>query len=376
MATVRKSSSATLRRLGQERRGGALAAVLAGLLLGVFACGTQGDASVLPDRWPRSGLSGYRFLDADAPYALGRFGWDLDEPALLAAATPGAAASDSFEIWGRMSPRLSPEKSVLFRANLPTAKPNAEGEPDEALSADASWEGAGLRSPAPLRLADREGREWQLLFYQGAGGDVGLAVVKAELVEKVSVAAPLWSADELSGTPGAAVGRVAIAAVDNHIYLFFTVEDRELRLAECERTALLDYLAAPTTPPPLRRGPTLLSASAVSVPPGDSKAVSAERISQAAVRRQLTPAGRIRWDVALNGQAGRETVLVAASAYAAPDDPGRVGPLTALLPVEAALIKTQEGTVLAPAFASVGGRQLLFFGLRAVGSQIAVAAQP
>jgi hypothetical protein len=362
--------------LGPARR--ALAVLLLSLC-GATACGTQGDASVLPDRWPRSGLSGYRFVDADAPYALGRLGWDLDEPTVLAAATP-AAGSDHFEVWGRMSPRLSPEKTVLFRASLPVAKPNAEAEPDEVLAAEAAWEGVGLRSPALVRLAGVDGLEQVVLFYQGSGGDIGLATIKGDVVQRVSQSAPLWSVTQLAGAAGAQVGRVAVAAVGQHIYLFFTVDDRELRVAECERTALWRYLASPDLPPPLRLGPTLLVAGAVQVPPGDSKAVPAERIGQVAVRRQITPVGRVRWDVALNGQAGRDTVLLAASAYAAPpntsEDPARVGPVTELLAVEAALIKTMEGVVGAPTFATVGGRQLLLFGLRSVGSQIAVAAQP
>lgn len=350
-------------------------AVLLLSLCGATACGTQGDASVLPDRWPRSGLSGYRFVDADAPYALGRLGWDLDEPTVLAAAAP-SGGGDRFEVWGRMSPRLSPEKTVLFRASLPVATPNAEAEPDEALTAEAAWEGVGLRSPSALRVLGGDGFEQPLLFYQGSGGDVGLATIKADTVEKVSLSAPLWTATQLTGPVGAQVGRLSVAAVDEHIYLFFTVDDRELRVAECERAALLRYLASPASPPPLRLGPTLLMAGAVQVPPGDSRAVPAERIGQVAVRRQITPVGRVRWDVALNGQAGRDTVLLAASAYAAPADPARVGPVTELLAVEAALIKTMEGVVGAPAFATLGGRQHLLFGLRSVGSQIAIAAQP
>ncbi|HNN93450.1 MAG TPA: hypothetical protein PKI03_14320 [Pseudomonadota bacterium] len=363
---------ATLKFAGAWRAAAALWAVLAG----TAACGTQGDASVLPDRWPRSGLSGYRFVDADAPYALGRFGWDLDEPAILASNAPAGSSADTVEIWGRMSPRLSPEKTVLFRASLPVAKLNAEAEPDEVLAAEAAWEGAGLRSPAPVRLAGSDGKEQILLFYQGAAGDVGLAVVKGDTVEKVSQSAPLWSASELTGSAGAKLGRVAVVAADERVSLFFSVDDRDLRVADCEQAALLRYLAAPDARPPLRLGPTLLTASATPVPPGDSKAMPAERIAQAAVRRQVTPVGRVRWDVALNGQAGRETVLLAASAYAAADDPARVGPVTGFLPVEAALIKTMEGTVGAPAFTTVAGRQLLFFGLRSVASQVAVAAQP
>lgn len=351
------------------------AAGLLFVLVGTVACGTQGDASVLPDRWPRSGLAGYRFVDADAPYALGRFGWDLDEPAALVSGTPGDAA-ERFEVWGRMSPRLSPEKSVIFRTSLTTAKPNAEAEPDEALAADAAWEGDGLRSPTPLRVADSEGREQRVLFYQGRGGDVGLAVIAGDRVEKVTRSAPLWSTTQLAGAAGRAVGRLSVTAADEHVYLFFTVDERELRVADCERTALLRFVTAPETPPALRLGPTLLDAASVPVVPGDSQAVPAERIAQVAVRRQITPAGRVRWDAALNAQAGRDTVLLAASAYAAPEDASRASPVTAFLPVEAALIKTTEGTVGAPAFATVAGRQMLFFGLRSVASQIAVAAQP
>ena len=356
---------------GGLARGLAIALAVAGL--GLAGCGTQGDASVLPDRWPRSGLSGYRLVDADVPYALGRFGWDLDEPTVVAPPSPVAAmATASLQVWGRMSPRLSPEKSVLFRAELSVSKPNAEAEPDEALTATLPWEGSGLRSPSLISLSDG-GR--LLLFYQGQGGEVGAATVSADGVDKLAQSAPLLTAETLRAGTTARIGRVSAVRDDDRVYLFYTLDERELRVAETDAAALERY-AQGGGEVRFRISPPLLSASAVRVPPGESDAVPAERIGQVAARRLLTPVGRVRWDVAMQAQAGRDTVLVAASAFEAPRTPSRVGPAPAFLAVEAPLIKTSEGTVGAPSLAVVAGRSLLFFGLRSVGSQVAVAALP
>ena len=128
--------------------------------------GTQGDASVLPDRWPRSGLSGYRFVDADAPMRsdvwLGsRRARDLGQQCA------GRGSTDTVEIWGRMSPRLSPEKTVLFRASLPVAKLNAEAEPDEVLAAEAAW-GRRRAAQSSTRATSRQRRKrTDPLFYHG-----------------------------------------------------------------------------------------------------------------------------------------------------------------------------------------------------------------
>lgn len=348
---------------------------VAAALAGLAGCGTQGDATVLPDRWPRSGLSGYRFLDADVPYALGRFGWDLDEPTALGPTQPVAAMTDaSIQVWGRMSPRLSPEKTVLFRATLSNQKLNAEAEPDEVLGPTMPWEADGLRSPSVLPWRDDGSR--LLLLYQGTHGDVGAAAVTADGIDKLSTTQPLFSAQTLRAGTAASVGRVSAVRDDDRLYLFYTLDERELRVAEASVAALVHWAEAGGGDVALRISPPLLQASAVGVPPGESKAVPAERISHVAARRLVTPVGRVRWDVALRAQAGRDTVLVAASAYAEAPNPSQIGPAAAFLAVEAPLIKTSEGTVGAPALATLGSQALLFFGLRSVGSQVAVAALP
>lgn len=350
------------------------------------SCGTQGDASVLPDRWPRSGLSGYRFLDADVPYALGRLGWDVDEPAVFAATgplptgplptggDPMSATPATFDLWARMSPRLSPEKTVLCRATLRLAQPNAEAEPEEALGATLPWEGTGLRSPTVLLLSDDPSRP--ILLYQGEAGDVGAAQITPDGVEKISTTAPLIAADTLrAGQPGG-IGRIAAVRDDDRVYVFYTLDERELRVAETDRESLLRYVRDASAPVTFRISPPLLHASAVAVPPGESKAIPAERIGQVSAQRVVTPVGRVRWDVALRAQAGRDSVLVAASAFAEPRTASSIGPAAAFLAVEAPLIKTSEGAVSAPALAALAGRPFLFFGLRAVATQIAVAGQP
>ncbi len=379
---MRMCSTAFQRVVGKPTNHGTLQAFAgplawaALLLTGLTACGTQGDATVLPDRWPRSGLSGYRFVDADVPYALGRFGWDLDEPTVVVPVMPSATLADArMQVWGQMSPRLSPEKTVLFRAELSAQKPNAEAEPDEALTPTQPWEGAGLHSPSLLALRDDGSR--QLLVYQGQQGDVGAAVVTGDGIDKRD--APLISATTLrAGTTGT-IGRVSAVRDEDRVYLFYTLGERELRVAETAYATLVrtaDLGQKETGELDVRISPPLLYASAVGVPPGESKAVPAERIGHVAARRLLTPVGRVRWDVALRAQAGRDTVLVAASAFAEARTKASIGPASAFLPVEAALIKTSEGTVGAPSLATVAGRSLLFFGLRSVGSQVAVATLP
>src|SRR5262249_14953634 len=68
------------RRTGMARRN---TASLAALALAALACGTEGDASSLPDKWPRAGLSGYTLFNADAPLLLSQAGVDLDEPTAM-----------------------------------------------------------------------------------------------------------------------------------------------------------------------------------------------------------------------------------------------------------------------------------------------------
>ena len=330
-----------------------LGAALVALAIG---CGSQGDASILPDKWPLAGVAGYVFRDADDPMLLLSPGNDLDEPA----AQPDPD-SGGITIWGRTAPSKMALPSQLFRARV--ADLDNPGEPESAIEPTLPWEGGGLRGPS---FVDAQG---PLLFYQGEDGSVGLARLDGDRVTKLATAAPLATAALLGG--GRKVGRVG-AALDPEsgggtIRLYYTVDDAEVYVAEA---ALSSVLAAPASAVDWQVRPAQLVAADFQVPPGDTKAVPAERISELSVRRATTPAGRVRWDLFLVAAADTDSALVAASAYDDPQGPERFAP------VGTALLKTSEGTLMSPAGTLFHGRPLLLAGLHTVQTGIAVAVLP
>mgnify|MGYP000302395563 CR=1 FL=1 len=231
-------------------------------------------------------------------------------------------------------------------------------------------------------LSLSEDRDERLLLYQGEQGDVGAADLPADAaaageLNKLAVAAPLLSVSMLRAeTGGTQIGRIAAVADGDRAYLFFTVDDREVRVAQTDRDTLSRWRRDHSIAVPWQVSDVLLPATAVLVPPGDKKALPAERISDLAVRRQITPAGRTRWDVILRAQSGKNVALVAATAYGVSSGETRIGPVTTLLPLDAPLTKPPEGTPGAATWATLRGRMFLFYALRTVQSEIAVAGLP
>ena len=331
------------------------------LLLLCISCGTQGDASVLPDRWPRSGLSGYAFFDADDPEFLAQPGWDLDQPA-AATGTDGA-----LYVFGRMAMSRGPALSQLFASRA--ASLDAPDEPISALEATLPWEGGGLRGPS---IADAE---LPLLFYQAEDGSIGLADRDGATLRKRSLDAPLISAAQLG--LGRKVGRAACVydpgLAGGQLRIYYTVDDVEVYVAVA---AAEPVLRAGSTPAPVaidwQVRPVGLFAAQFNVPPGDAKAVPAERILELSARRIVTPAGRVRWDLFLVAAAKTDSALVAASAYA--EGTSGFGERFSISQVP--LIKTTDGTLLSPTVSSFAGRPLLLVGLRQVQTVIAAAVLP
>jgi hypothetical protein len=351
-----------------SRTPAALATVMlraAWLLAAVAAvgCGTRGDASVLPDKWPRAGLSGYTLYDADSPFLLSRPGFELDEPAALPDPESGGLT-----VFGRMVRNQMAQPTQLFRAPVPAL--DSGGEPELALEATLPWEGAGLRGPSFADAAQ------PLLFYQGQDGSVGLARLEGDAVVKLTTAAPLATAAQLGA--GRQVGRVG-AALDEGpgsgmLRLYYTVDDAEIFVAEAAAASVLQ--TAPDRPgsipnwPDWQVRPLRLGAADFQVPPGDSMAVTAEHISSLSVHRTVTPAGRVRWELFLTASAGKTSSIVAAAAYAEPGGQER------FTPVATAVLKTSEGTLLSPMVTTFHGRPLLLAGLHTVQQGIAAAVQP
>lgn len=319
---------------------------------------------MLPDRWPRAGLSDYVFYNADSPALLTLPGWDLDEP--TATLDP---ASGGIVIFGRMAPASQPAQSQLFWTRVSALDEGAvDGRLELALEPTLSWEGRGLSSPS---IADLE---LPLLFYQGEDGSVGLCLREGDgtALKKVSLAAPLASAALLGG--GGRVGR-AFAVRDarsdgSRIRLYYTVDDLEVYVAEA---AAQDVVAISQG-----RGASVawqvralgLRAASFRVPPGDTQAMPAEHIAQLSARRQTTPVGRERWDLFVSANLLRTVSLIAASAYAEPNGDEH------FVAASAPLIKTQTGTLSSPTLTTFRGRPLLLVGLRQVRTSIAAAVLP
>jgi hypothetical protein len=326
-----------------------------------LGCGTQGDASVLPDRWPRAGLSGYVSYNPDEPALISQPGWDLDEPA----AAPAAPPSAGLVLYGRMAEGAAPARSQLFAALLPSL--DAPGEPQSALAATLPWEGRGLRGPS---LPDES---LPFLLYQGEDGGVGLARRDGESLVKLGEE-PLVTAAVLGG--GRSIGRVGSMIErgpgGRRLRLYYTVDDAEVFTATADAESLLGAFERGATLPALRFEvrPLGIIAADFSVPPGDSRAAPAERISQLSVRRSLTPSGRVRIDLFLTAAAGRSAAFVSASAYADPGGNPR------FLPSSAAVLKGPGGVASSPTVTMLSFRPLLLFGLREVQTSIAAAVLP
>jgi len=328
--------------------------------LAELGCGTQGDASVLPDLWPRPGLSGYVFANPDAPELFEQSGWDLDEPA--AAPEP---ASGGILVWGRMAPGRSPQASQLFSARVPSL--DSPGKLEPALSPSLPWEGQGLRSPSVASP------ELPLLFYQGEDGSVGVADRDGESLKKRPLAAPLASAARLGG--GRRVGRIGAALepdqTGGRLRLYYTLDDSEVYVAEASVAQVMSAgLAQASAGVDWQVHPLGLTASDFKVPPGDPKAVPAEHIAELSVRRVVTPAGRVRWDLFLQARTSSDSALVVASAYAQKIGGERFAQ------VLAPLLATQGSTLHSPIVTSLRSRPLLLVGLEEVRTSIAAAVLP
>lgn len=336
---------------------------LAWLALG---CGTQGDATVLPDTWPRAGLSGFVFADPDAPELLSQPGFDLDQPA---AVQQGGVLT----IYGRMAPPKTPLVSQLFAARVPSL--DAPEEPQPVLGPTLAWEGQGLRGPS---IAEAE---LPLLFYQGEDGSVGVAEREGDALKKTSTLVPLASAAQLGG--GRRVGRVSCvldrgpdaAQAPGHtaefMRLYYTVDDSEIYVAVAAAEPALSAARAGTTIE-WQVHPIGLSAASFLVPPGDTKATPAERIAELSARRVVTPAGRVRWDLFVVASGSRKDHLVAASAWAEASRDA----LERFTPSASPLITTPDGTLLSPTVTTFLREPLLLVGLRQVQTSIAAAVLP
>lgn len=332
----------------------------------VAGCGTQGDASVLPDTWPRAGLSGYAFLDPDAPELLSQPGFDLDQPAAV-------QRDGVLTIYGRMAPPKTPLVSELFAARVPSL--DAPEEPQPVLGPTLAWEGQGLRGPS---IAEAE---LPLLFYQGEDGSIGVAEREGDTLKKTSLGEPLASAAQLGA--GRRVGRVACvldrgpdaAQSPGHIAeffrLYYTVDDSEVYVAVAAAEPVLAAAHAGTAID-WQVHPIELSAANFLVPPGDTKAVAAERISELSARRVVTPAGRVRWDLFVVASGSRKDYPVAASAWAEASRDAR----ERFTPSSSPLIATTDGTLLSPTVTTFLRKPLLLIGLRQVQTSIAAAVLP
>jgi hypothetical protein len=321
-------------------------------------CGTQGDATVQPDTWPRAGLSGYVFIDPDDPELLSRPGFDLDEPA-------AAPDGQGLVIYGRMAPPGAPLVSEIFAARV--ASLDAPDEVQGVLGPTLPWEGQGLRGPSIAAA------ELPLLFYQGEDGSVGVA--ERDTLKKGRLEAPLASAAQLGG--GRRVGRVASVldpgpapgGAEDRFRLYYTVDDSEIYVAVADAQSVLAAAHSSATVD-WRVHPVGLAAASFLVPPGDVKPVAAERIVELSARRVVTPAGRARWDLFVVASGSGKDHLVAASAYA------EGGGLERFVPASTPLIKTSDGVLLSPSVTTFSREPLLLVGLRQVQTIIAAAVLP
>lgn len=343
---------------------------MAGAALLLSACGTQGDATPLPETWPQTPLRGFALLNPDEPLALSRAGWDLDQPA----AEPAQPGAPALAVWGRMSPRGEPQKGALFRGTIPDSK-EQERTVIESLSPTLPWEGQSLGSPAWLSLEDGA----QLLFYQGADGSVGIAERGPDgALVKRTAERPLVTAATLAGLPPPGpqapalptVGRVSPVLLGARLRLYYSLDSQGAYFAEADLQKVRERLLDPRVEVTFQLGPQVLSAGACSTNPGKRGAPRADRLDGVSVRQVLTPAGRARFDLYAQVSGGGRTALVAASSYSGggPGDP--------FLAVDAPLLGGMMGGAGSPSVIERNGRALLLLSLREVQLGVALAQQP
>jgi hypothetical protein len=342
--------------VNSDRHGLLLAAILVS-----GGCGTTGDVTALPDHWPRAGLSGYVLRNPDAASLLSLAGFDLDEPTVQTGPAAGLT------LWGRMAKTAAPQQSQLFRAELGSLDGSGDVAVEVGLTATEPWEGQGLHGATWLAGSDPP-----LLIYQGEDGSVGLARLAGTAVQKLTQAAPLIAAAQLGG--GGSVGRVAAAlrpaAAGDRLRLYYTVDEAEVYSASTAAAAVQGLADGQPVASDWQVAPTGLMAAAFQVPPGDPKALPADRIAGLGVRRTITPIGRERWDLFVVASSGKKSALVAASAYGQSD--GREQFAT----VAAPLFKSADGAPLSPTVTTWQGQPLLLCGLHQVQTVIVAAVQP
>ncbi|MFO0574171.1 MAG: hypothetical protein U1A78_09245 [Polyangia bacterium] len=318
-------------------------------------------------------LRGFALLTPEAPLALSRPGWDVDQPV----ADPTPAGVGALTLWGRMAPRNEAASSLLFRGTIEQlGQPDQAGSLDSVLAPTAPWEGRGLSGPAWL---PGEAGEPTLLFYQGEDGSVGVAerLADGSLVKR-TVERPLIAAAVLAGgaeSPGPAPGPVSLGRVSpvragTRLRLYYTVDSLRVQFAEAELGEVRARLSDPRAALALRISAPLLWASACTVNPGKRGAAPAERLDGLSVRRVLTPAGRARFDLYAQASGGGKSALVAASSYSGggPGDP--------FLAVDAPLLAGLQNSAGSPSVTEHGGRALLLLSLREVQLGVALARQP
>lgn len=338
--------------------------------LAVLGCGTQGDATVLPDRFPRAGLAGFVLLEEDNPFVLMRPGCELDQPAV-------SPDPRKLVLYGTVRCREPGAKTAIFSAQ-PTQWTDGQ-DPTEALLPTQPWEGTGLFSPSVVdaALAESPTQPNLLLFYQSDDGSLGLArVVEGEdRLEKLTLSAPLLPASALRppGDPRAVIGRLYALRVASQVLLFYTVAERQIVTASLALEPLRRI--AQGTAPPVLSEPitprTLLTLSDVTLPGVDPKTRPVETLTDVSARRVITPADRPRWDLFFRVGSGQTSSLLAATTYdESPDGP------QAPLPLSAPLIKGVSGEPRSPVVTTYQGTQFLLFGLKQVQRGIAIAKLP
>lgn len=350
-------SSVAMATLTNWARNCALALLLAEVC--ALGCGTQGDASALYDRWPRSGLYGYKLLNPEAPLWISSSTWNLDEPAVLP-----TNSSDELTVFGRMMPAQGSGPSKLFRAK--SLSQNQTATPELALEATLPWEGQALRSPSFAATSP------PLLFYQGGDGSVGVARLAEAGLQKGTTTAPLASAALLGG--GRPIGRVSAAldlaqnASSGRLRLFYTVDDFAVYSADADADAVEKAAFDGGPPVAWQVYPLKLQAPNFRVPPGDMRAVLAQHISDLSVHRVTTASGRVRWDLFLVAKSNRNAAFCAASAYGQSD---LRSPLSFLV-VDERVLEIEDGTPLSPAATVFANQPLLLFGLQRDSTGIAL----
>ena len=344
--------------------------LLSGFLWG---CGTLGDASELPDAWPRTPLRGFALHDAETPLLISQSGSVLDQPAVQ----PQPEGSSRLVVWGRRSERGQSARSSLFRSEVtdlatPTT-PQSEVMP-------TGWEGTALRAPTWLPAESTDGLG-PLLLYQGEDGSVGVASVDdTGSLQRLTPTAPLLSRRVLLGPePGPTgmgdkpneLGRISIVALGEQLRLYYTVDATYLRFAQLSKAGLQARLRNQTAEVPVVLSQPVLWASDFEILSGRSDRKPAQRLDGVMVRAVLTPTGRQRLDLYAAAAIPTKSVLVSASLYPGSSPAGQG---ERFLPVEAPLLAANtEGEPSSPTLTIYQGQPLLLLGLRQVSTGIAAA---